>query len=327
MIARKIAVAQAPAPVSDDASEVAQPLLQDLSQALSEWLGVEEAETALRSAGRKSPALDALPEFIILCRGSRRNRLVAIGVSRPLAEMATRTMLGIEAALDDPALNALRPFMAQNLLTLGHRYNDSDLMELAGKDSPEWTIETADVVETEFSRHDVLTLELDILDGDSGDIRVTLMATTAMIPDAEVDVDDKVIAPRLSPRLGPCHVNVRAVADRVRMSVADCTRLEIGQVVALPGLRFDQLELSVDMDDGPLALTDAALGADKGMKAVRLNRGLDPAFHAVPSTGSFPTDTSPTGSAPSAHTPDPIVPPAPTAQPLLSPAQSTGVPA
>ena len=68
--------------------------------------------------------------------------------------------------------------------------------------------------------------------------------------------------------------------------------LEIGQVVGLPGLRFDQLDLDVEMGDGPVRLTDAALGADKGRKAVRLNHGLDPAFRLRPDPSPGPVSGS-----------------------------------
>lgn len=208
--------------------------------------------------------------------------------------MAAQDILQLDSGIDAAALAVLRPFVEQNMLTFGGRVNETRIMAHAGVTDPEWETEKPDILQADFGAFDVFTMDVAYLDGDGGDMRIVLMVTSEMLALGENEddiVDAAPKAPRLSPRLGPCHVEVFAVADRVRMSVADCSRLKIGQVIGLPGLRFDHLELNVEMGDGPILLTDASLGADKGLKAVRLNRGLDPSFRVAPTgeVGVAPT--------------------------------------
>ncbi|MGJ8560748.1 MAG: hypothetical protein ACSHX3_10970 [Litorimonas sp.] len=285
VIARKIAFASKPALDRPSATDLAETFLPDINRALCSWLLLEEAEIALTHADWTVPKADAIPGIIMSSRGSRRSRRIAIALTEPLVEMAAQDILQLDSGLDANALAVLRPFVEQNMLSLGARINETRMMVNSGSTDPEWTVNQRDTVLTDFGTLETLSMEIAFLDGDGGDMRIVLMVTSELL--AVGQSEDDVVAPpakakRLPPRLGPCHVEVQAVADRVRMSVADCSRLQIGQVISLPGLRFDHLELNVEMGDGPVPLTDASLGADKGLKAVRLNRGLDPSFHVVP---------------------------------------------
>lgn len=263
--------------------------LPNINRALCAWLSLEEAQIALSRADWGMPKAETLPPIIMSTRGSRRSRRIAIAITAPLVEMAAQDVLQIDANLDADALAVLRPFAEQNMLTFGARISETRIMTHSGVIDPDWAIDQADRVFSDFGAYDVLTMDIDFLDGDGGDMRMTIIVTSEMLA---LDQSDEDIAPsapkppRLSPRLGPCHVEIQAIADHVRMSVADCSRLKIGQVIGLPGLRFDQLKLCVEMGEGPVLLTDASLGADKGLKAVRLNRGLDPSFRVPPSDQS-----------------------------------------
>lgn len=264
---------------------MAEALLPNVNRALCAWLSLEEVETELTHADWAIPKIDTIPGIIMTTRGSRRSRRIAIALTEPLVEMAAQDVLQLDSSLDAAALAVLRPFAEQNMLSLGERINETRVMVRTGLTDLVWAVEQQDTVLTDFGAYDVLSMEVAFLDGDGGDMRIVLMVTSELLA-LGLSEDDVAPpppeGPRLPPRLGPCHVEVQAVADRVRMSVADCSRLQIGQVIGLPGLRFDHLELNVEMGDGPVLLTDASLGADKGLKAVRLNRGLDPSFRMVP---------------------------------------------
>lgn len=264
---------------------MAETLLPSINRALCAWLLLEEAEIELTRADWAVPKADAIPGIIMSSRGSSRSHRIAIALTEPLVEMAARDILQLDSGLDADALAVLRPFVEQNMLTLGTRINETRIMAHSGLMDPDWAVDHRNTVLTNFEAFEILSMEVAYLDGDGGDMRIVLMVTSELLAAGQSE-DDVVTPPpqarRLPPRLGPCHVEIQAVADRVRMSVADCSRLQIGQVIGLPGLRFDHLELSVEMGEGPVPLTDASLGADKGLKAVRLNRGLDPSFRVVP---------------------------------------------
>lgn len=264
---------------------MAMSLLPSINSALCDWLSLEDAQIELTHADWAMPKADVIPGIIMTTRGSRRSRRIAVALTDPLVEMAAQDVLQLDSGLDAAALAVLRPFAEENMLSLGDSINDTRIMAHSGLEEHVWAVEQRDTVLADFTAYEVLSMEVAYLDGDGGDMRIVLIVTTELL--ASGQSEDTVAsplpkAPSLPPRLGPCHVEIQAVADRVRMSVADCSRLKIGQVIGLPGLRFDHLELSVKMGDGPVPLTDASLGADKGLKAVRLNRGLDPSFRVAP---------------------------------------------
>ncbi len=80
------------------------------------------------------------------------------------------------------------------------------------------------------------------------------------------------------------NVPVRAVVESCAMTVAECTRLEIGQVIALPGVTLDAVQLFIDMETGPKAkalpvsLAQGSLGIFKKNRALKMNEEIDPDF-------------------------------------------------
>lgn len=77
-------------------------------------------------------------------------------------------------------------------------------------------------------------------------------------------------------------VPVRAVVESREMTVADCTRLQIGDVIKLPGVSLQSIGLETDMNDGPVNIAKAALGIYKLNRAVKLTSDLDTDFFTTP---------------------------------------------
>ncbi len=68
------------------------------------------------------------------------------------------------------------------------------------------------------------------------------------------------------------------VIEDIKLSIADCTRLELGQVITLPGASHERLSMKTASRSGPITLTTATLGVFKSNKAVKLNYDLDSSF-------------------------------------------------
>ena len=73
-------------------------------------------------------------------------------------------------------------------------------------------------------------------------------------------------------------VPVRAVVETCRMTVADCTRFEIGQVIDLPGVSLQSIGLETEMIEGSVNFGSAALGIYKSHRAVKLTDNMKPEF-------------------------------------------------
>lgn len=78
-------------------------------------------------------------------------------------------------------------------------------------------------------------------------------------------------------------VPIRAVVETCRMTVAECTRFEIGQVINLPGVSLQSIGLETELGRGKAPFAPAALGIYKSHRAVKLTEDLDPAF--MPAAG------------------------------------------
>ena len=73
-------------------------------------------------------------------------------------------------------------------------------------------------------------------------------------------------------------VPVRAVVETCRMTVADCTRFEIGQVIELPGVSLQSIGLEAEMSGSSVNFASAALGIFKSHRAVKLIEDMDSEF-------------------------------------------------
>lgn len=74
----------------------------------------------------------------------------------------------------------------------------------------------------------------------------------------------------LTRHIDKSYTSLRAVLESREMTVADCTRLEIGQVIALPGVSLQELRVEAELTDSRLCITKGALGIHKTRRAVKL---------------------------------------------------------
>ncbi len=72
--------------------------------------------------------------------------------------------------------------------------------------------------------------------------------------------------------------SLEIVIEDLTLSVASCTRLESGQVIALPGASHERLKIKTRAPGGQIVLAAATLGVFKANKAVKLNEDINPAF-------------------------------------------------
>ena len=71
---------------------------------------------------------------------------------------------------------------------------------------------------------------------------------------------------------------LKVIVEVINMSVADCTRLELGQTLTLPGASHRHLSVSTETNSGLISLATSTLGVSKSNKAVKLLDDVDPEF-------------------------------------------------
>jgi len=62
------------------------------------------------------------------------------------------------------------------------------------------------------------------------------------------------------------------------MTVAECTRLEIGQIISLPGVSLQDMKLEATLRDEKICVVKGALGIHKSNRAVKLTEDPSPEF-------------------------------------------------
>ena len=73
-------------------------------------------------------------------------------------------------------------------------------------------------------------------------------------------------------------LSLKVIVEVVNMSVADCTRLELGQTLVLPGASHRHLSVNTETRSGLVSLATSTLGVAKSNKAVKLLDDIDPSF-------------------------------------------------
>ena len=73
-------------------------------------------------------------------------------------------------------------------------------------------------------------------------------------------------------------LSLKVIVEVLNMSVADCTRLELGQTLVLPGASHRHLSVSTETKSGLVSLATSTLGMAKSNKAVKLLDDIDPGF-------------------------------------------------
>ncbi|KCZ51040.1 hypothetical protein HY29_06720 [Hyphomonas beringensis] len=62
-----------------------------------------------------------------------------------------------------------------------------------------------------------------------------------------------------------------AVLHSVSMTIGECSRLEVGQIIALPDVKMNKLDLCAETVNGSLPISQGELGAWKGQRALKLH--------------------------------------------------------
>ena len=95
----------------------------------------------------------------------------------------------------------------------------------------------------------------------------TMLAST---PSRSVDDPEDPWPPHMLASALTARVTLMAVLDHNPMSVAECARLEVGQVLPLPGVSLNELTVAARTDHGTIPVATGALGVMKQFKAVKL---------------------------------------------------------
>lgn len=81
-----------------------------------------------------------------------------------------------------------------------------------------------------------------------------------------------------SQRVDHSHTRLKLVLEEFNLSVADCTRLQIGDILPLPSVSLMEIKVHADFNDNEMCIASAALGIYKTHRAARLIGDLDPVF-------------------------------------------------
>jgi len=109
--------------------------------------------------------------------------------------------------------------------------------------------------------------------------RLKVLADRSIFPDVDAGEQETQSPPdleSLQDKLGPCRLPVRIVGGKLNLSIAGCTKLEIGQILGLPEIDFNAVEIK--MAESEDVLVRATLGTHFGSKAVRLSSAVDDDF-------------------------------------------------
>lgn len=91
-------------------------------------------------------------------------------------------------------------------------------------------------------------------------------------------IDFDVNAETLTRHIDKSVTSLRAVLESCEMTVADCTRLQIGQVIPLPGVSLQELRVEAQLKDTRVCIARAALGIHKTRRAVQLVEDVSAEF-------------------------------------------------
>ena len=95
-------------------------------------------------------------------------------------------------------------------------------------------------------------------------------------PEGPIDLDE--CHAELKRHLSHTIMPVRAVLENIELSIADCTRMQLGQVIPLPGVSVSSLRLEAGIDDERSCIANAELGIIKSNRAVRLSQDVETSF-------------------------------------------------
>lgn len=217
---------------------------------------------------------------VCLITSGARNWLMRLTISDVMSKLATSNALGVQVEELSESFNSFenlhRRFFSEVLI--------SEIFDGSGElQNPQWF--TAEKAEqyclTGEVRHFYKTLWTvrDIADGQ--DHVLGILLEKSVFPDVVTELEENNTPPNidsLRERLGPCRLPVRVVGGQVTMNIADCVKLDIGQIYGLPDTDFNAVDMK--MPDCENSLVQATLGMHGGTKAVRLSAPINEEFLA-----------------------------------------------
>lgn len=82
----------------------------------------------------------------------------------------------------------------------------------------------------------------------------------------------------LRERVRASPITLDAVLERITLTIGECSRLEVGQVLPLPGVDASSLALSSETLNGSVDIGQGELGVWKRQRALRLTQPVDESF-------------------------------------------------
>ncbi len=73
-------------------------------------------------------------------------------------------------------------------------------------------------------------------------------------------------------------ITIDAVLDELTMSVGDCSRLAVGQILALPSAALERLSIAAETISGSMVIGQGAMGVWKQNRAIKLAAAIQPGF-------------------------------------------------
>jgi flagellar motor switch protein FliM len=98
------------------------------------------------------------------------------------------------------------------------------------------------------------------------------------IPEEEKAIEFDEDTEALTRHVDQSHTPLRTVLESREMTVADCTRLSIGQVIPLPGISLKELRVEAELRNTRVCIAKGALGIHKTRRAIQLVEDIDKAF-------------------------------------------------
>lgn len=224
--------------------------------------------------------------------------LAILQISKPLAQLASQKKLGAKAEGEDaPALGLLdlilmQPTVDAVLVSLKDVLGrDSAALQCVGR---HLTIEEVSGID-EAEKWLQLTLPVvpkevpaEAAEGGPADLSLTLLFSALMVDTLIMALQSggsELVVDPANPWSSHMHSTVmqstlplKVIVEVLNMSVADCTRLKLGQTIALPGASHKHLSVGTESGTGLVSLATSTLGVAKSNKAVKLLEDIDPEF-------------------------------------------------
>ncbi|PHR91187.1 MAG: hypothetical protein COA69_11735 [Robiginitomaculum sp.] len=225
--------------------------------------------------------------------------LAVLQFSRPLAQMTCKKKLGTKDAkasdtvalelLDlilmqsaaDKILEALKASLGSEVADLKYRGRHLSIEDVTDIDEREkWLQLTLPLIPKEDLGKKAKKTAVDI----SITFLFSALMADTLVKAVNEGAGDLVID-RANPWSAHMHGTVmqstlplKVIVEILDMSVADCTRLKLGQTIALPGASHKYLSVSTETKTGLVSLAKSTLGVSKSNKAVKLLDDIDPGF-------------------------------------------------